>query len=56
MASLRENKPLMISILLSFAAIAALAAGFMPDLASQLEIVEFPSEVPCQFSYIMVSF
>ncbi|XP_062514963.1 endoplasmic reticulum transmembrane helix translocase-like [Corticium candelabrum] len=54
MASLRENKPLMISILLSFAAIAALAAGFMPDLASQLEIVEFPSEF--QTTLMMVLF
>lgn len=47
MASLRENKPLLISIVASFATIAAMAAGLVPDLAAQFEIVEFPPEVWC---------
>jgi hypothetical protein len=45
MASLRENKPLLISIVVSLCTIAALATGLMPDLAAQCEIIEFPPEV-----------
>jgi hypothetical protein len=54
MASLRENKPLLISIVVSLCTIAALATGLMPDLAAQCEIIEFPPEF--QTTLILVLF
>uniref|UniRef100_A0A6M2DGQ8 Putative p-type atpase n=1 Tax=Xenopsylla cheopis TaxID=163159 RepID=A0A6M2DGQ8_XENCH len=48
MQSLREHRALLYSILASGGAVFALAAGALPDLAEQFEIVEFPSEVSYQ--------
>ncbi len=45
MESLKENRPLMFSILGSTAFIFALALGVFPDIAQQFEIVDFPLEV-----------
>lgn len=45
MQSLREHKALLYSILASGGAVFALAAGALPDLAEQFEIVDFPAEV-----------
>ena len=45
MESLRENKPLLYSLLFSGGAIIALTSGMLPDIADQFEIVEFPLEV-----------
>ncbi|XP_026475451.1 manganese-transporting ATPase 13A1-like, partial [Ctenocephalides felis] len=44
MQSLREHKALLYSILASGGAVFALAAGALPDLAEQFEIVDFPAE------------
>eukprot|EP00118_Oscarella_pearsei_P000130 m.4280 g.4280 ORF g.4280 m.4280 type:complete len:183 (+) comp10495_c0_seq1:2995-3543(+) len=44
MASLKENKPLLIAIGISYSVVALLAAGLAPDLSSQFEIVEFSPE------------
>ncbi|KAK3922402.1 Manganese-transporting ATPase 13A1 [Frankliniella fusca] len=44
MESLKENRPLMFSILGSTAFIFALALGVFPDIAQQFEIVDFPLE------------
>uniref|UniRef100_T1J7Q5 Cation-transporting ATPase n=1 Tax=Strigamia maritima TaxID=126957 RepID=T1J7Q5_STRMM len=44
MESVRENKPLLYSMLGSGALIVVLTCGFLPDMAAQFEIVEFPEE------------
>lgn len=44
MESLLQNKSLLYSLLSSAAVILGLC-GFLPDLAAQFEIVEFPSDV-----------
>lgn len=48
MESLMENKALLYSLLGSSALIMGLACGFMPSVAAQLEVVDFPSEVSDQ--------
>jgi manganese-transporting P-type ATPase len=45
MESLRENKPLLYSILFSGSAVVILACRLMPELSDQFQIVDFPSEV-----------
>jgi len=45
MESLTQNKPLLFSLVGNFAVILLLACGFLPDLAVQFEIVDFPSQV-----------
>ena len=45
MESLRENKPLLYSVCGSAFVIFSLAAGWLPDLAAQFEIIDFPPEV-----------
>ena len=45
MASLKENKALLYSLLFSASAIVGLATGLMPDLASYIELVDLDSEV-----------
>lgn len=52
MESLRENKPLLWCIIGSFFAVLALVTGFLPDLANQFAIVEFPADVSFDFIYI----
>ena len=52
MESLKENRPLMISLLISGAAVVALVSGLLPDFANQFEIVEFPTEVNLNFIHI----
>ncbi|CAG5056592.1 unnamed protein product [Parnassius apollo] len=44
MEGLRENKPLLYSIMLSGGAVLALAAGLIPDLSNMFEIVYFPPD------------
>ncbi|CAH3839816.1 endoplasmic reticulum transmembrane helix translocase [Pieris brassicae] len=44
MEGLRDNKPLMYSIMCSGAAVLALAAGIFPDLTNLFEIVYFPPD------------
>ncbi|XP_014486718.1 PREDICTED: manganese-transporting ATPase 13A1 [Dinoponera quadriceps] len=50
MESLRQNKALMVSLLGNSVVILLLACGFLPNLAVQFEIVDFPS----QFRVILV--
>lgn len=45
MCSLRENKPLLYSIVGSFGLIFILVTGSMPEFSEQFSIVEFPLEV-----------
>lgn len=45
MESLRENKFLLYSILISSSIVAALALGLSPELTTMFEIVEFPADV-----------
>ena len=45
MASLRENTPLLYSLLISSVSVALLASGLVPDAMTQFELVEFPAEV-----------
>ena len=45
MESLRENKPLLYSVCGSGLIIFSLAAGWLPDVAAQFEIIDFPPEV-----------
>ncbi|CAG9121353.1 unnamed protein product [Plutella xylostella] len=44
MEGLRENKPLLYSIVVSGGVVLALAAGALPDLSSMFEIVYFPPD------------
>ncbi|CAG4968673.1 unnamed protein product [Colias eurytheme] len=44
MEGLRDNKPLLYSILISGGAVLALAAGIFPDLSNMFEIVYFPPD------------
>jgi cation-transporting ATPase 13A1 len=45
MESLKENKPLLYSILFSASAVAVLACRLLPEFSDQFQIVEFPEEV-----------
>jgi len=45
MASLRENKPLLYSLLISTTVLFVLASGFLPDLSATFEITPFTEEV-----------
>lgn len=45
MEGLRDNKPLLYSILVSGGVVLALAAGIFPDLSNMFEIVYFPPDV-----------
>ena len=45
MESLRDNRPLLWSIVGSLAAVVTLVTGTLPDMCSQFSIVEFPPEV-----------
>lgn len=45
MEGLKQNKPLMYSVVVSGGVVLALAAGIFPDLSTMFEIVEFPDEV-----------
>jgi cation-transporting ATPase 13A1 len=45
MESLRQNKPLLYSILFSASAVVVLACRLMPEMSDQFQIVEFPEEV-----------
>lgn len=45
MESLRENRLLMYSILVSTGLVIMLALGLSPDLTNTFEIVDFPSDV-----------
>ncbi len=45
MESLKENKPLLYSILFSASAVVVLACRLMPEFSDQFQIVEFPEEV-----------
>lgn len=45
MESLTQNKSLLYSLLTSSAVILSLACGILPEIAMQLEIVDFPDDV-----------
>lgn len=45
MESLLQNKSLLYSLIGNATVILGLACGFLPDLAAQFEIVDFPSDV-----------
>ncbi|XP_011648077.1 manganese-transporting ATPase 13A1 [Pogonomyrmex barbatus] len=45
MESLRQNRSLLVSLVTNSAVILLLACGFLPELAAQFEIVDFPSQV-----------
>lgn len=45
MESLLQNKSLLYSLIGNAAVILGLACGFLPELAEQFEIVDFPSDV-----------
>ena len=45
MESLRENKPLLCSLLMSGGAIVALSSGLIPELQEQFQLVELEPEV-----------
>lgn len=50
MESLLQNKSLLYSLIGNAAVILGLACGFLPELAEQFEIVDFPSDVSeCKF-------
>lgn len=49
MESLRQNKALMYSIVGSGGTVLALALGLVPELATQFEIIDFPSDVSISF-------
>lgn len=49
MESLRQNKALMVSLLGNSTVILLLACGFLPSLAVQFEIVDFPTQVSGRF-------
>ncbi len=55
MESLRENKPLLYSLMISGGAIIGLTSGMLPDIAQQFEIVEFPSEVSTRLEQEILS-
>ncbi|KAK7094549.1 endoplasmic reticulum transmembrane helix translocase-like [Littorina saxatilis] len=44
MESLRENKPLLYSLMFSCCGIITLASGIIPDISQQFQIIELPSE------------
>ena len=45
MESLKENKPLLYSLIFSGGAITLLASGTVPELTEQFELVDLPPEV-----------
>lgn len=45
MESLRDNRPLLWSIVGSVMAVVCLVSGVMPDMAEQFSIVVFPADV-----------
>ena len=45
MESLKENKPLLYSIIFSASAAVVLACRLMPELNEQFQIVDFPADV-----------
>ena len=45
MMGLRENKPLLVSLMVTGSVVLALASGLFPDFSAYLEIVEFPEYV-----------
>lgn len=47
MESLKENRPLLWSIVASISAVTLLVLGASPDLCAQFSIVEFPADVSC---------
>ena len=52
MEGLKDNKPLLYSILVSGGAVLALATGVFPDLSNLFEIVYFPPDV--SILYVLV--
>lgn len=57
MEGLRDNKPLLYSIMISGGAVLALAAGIFPDLSNMFEIVYFPPDVSvCSYNFIYTTF
>ncbi|GAB6029854.1 hypothetical protein CHUAL_005563 [Chamberlinius hualienensis] len=55
MESLVENKPLLYSLVISEVAVFVLTMGFLPDIAIQFGIVDFPSEFRTKLLQILVA-
>ncbi|XP_011869217.1 PREDICTED: manganese-transporting ATPase 13A1 [Vollenhovia emeryi] len=55
MESLTQHKALLLSLVVNFTVILLLACGFMPDLAVQFEIVDFPSQFRTTLVQILVA-
>ena len=51
MESIRENRPLMISLVGTYSFIVFLALGWSSDLCEQFGIVQFPEEVSCEVGF-----
>jgi cation-transporting ATPase 13A1 len=51
MESLKENKPLLYSIIFSASAAVLLACRIMPELKEQFQIVDFPADVSINLFY-----
>lgn len=54
MEGLRDNKPLLYSIVASGGAVLALATGIFPDLSNMFEIVYFPPDVSIFITFIYI--
>ena len=51
MESLRENRPLMISLVATYSFIVLLALGWSSELCEQFGIIQFPEEVRIYYSF-----
>lgn len=53
MESLRENRPLLFSILGSSGVVLAITLGIVPELSAQFEIIDFPSDVSTKKAFLI---
>lgn len=56
MEGLRDNKPLLYSVVISGGAVLALAAGIFPDLSNMFEIVYFPPDVSIKVGQVVYNY
>ncbi len=52
MMGLKDNRPLLICLMVTGSVVLALASGLFPELCAYLEIVEFPDSVSLYSSLI----
>ena len=55
MESLRENKPLLYSLLASGGAMLCLASGLLPDVSAHFELVDLDTEVKLNLVFVCLS-